>query len=532
MVLVIDNFDSFTYNLVQLIGALGKQVRVFRNDAVTPEEAERLEPESIVISPGPGTPENAGVSIPIIRHFAGKVPILGVCLGHQAVGAAFGGRIVKAQALMHGKLSEIEHDGLTLFSGLPPGFPAARYHSLAVERHSLPDCFTVSAWTADGEIMALRHNSLEVEGVQFHPESVATAVGRKLLENFLERRKQASAADLRAAIARVVDGKDLARAEMEAAMRLIMSGEATQAQIGALLTALRLKGESVDEIAAAAAVMREKATRVPRPAGRTVIDTCGTGGDGSHSFNISTIAAFVAAGAGLVVAKHGNRALSSRCGSADVLKELGVNIGIDAAAVGRCLERVGIGFLFAPSLHSAMKHVVGPRREIGIRTIFNALGPLSNPAGADAQVMGVYDRKLVPLLARVLGALGLKRAVVVHGSDGLDEITLTGKSFAAWLDNGEVEEREIDPAALGLKLCKPEDLAGGDPEDNAEIARAILERRDRGPKRDVVLLNAAAAIYAGGAADDLARGLEIARKSLDSGAALARLEQLKEATRG
>ncbi len=532
MVLVIDNFDSFTYNLVQTIASLGREVRVFRNDAITPQEAERLAPEALVISPGPGRPEQAGVSIAMIRRFAGKAPVLGVCLGHQAVAAAFGARIVKAQALMHGKTSEIEHDGRTIFSGLPPGFPAARYHSLAVEQHTLPDCFEVSAWTADREIMALRHRTLEVEGVQFHPESVATPAGRKLLENFLERRKQASAADLRAAIARAVDGMDLSRADMEGAMRLIMSGEATQAQIGALLTALRLKGESVDEIAAAAAVMREKATPVQRPAGRVVVDTCGTGGDGAHTFNISTLAAFVAAGAGVTVAKHGNRSVSSRCGSADVLKELGVDIGIDAAAIGRCLEHVGIGFLFAPTLHSAMRHVIGPRREVGIRTIFNILGPLSNPAGADAQVLGVYDRKLVPVLARVLAALGMRRAIVVHGSDGLDEITLTGKSFAAFLDEGRVEEREIDPASLGLALCNPEDLTGGDPTDNAAIARAILEGRDRGPRRAIVALNAAAAIYAAGAADDLAAGLALAERSLESGAALAKLEQLREASRG
>jgi anthranilate synthase/phosphoribosyltransferase len=532
MVLVIDNFDSFTYNLVQVIASLGREVRVFRNDAITPEQAESLHPEAVVISPGPGTPEQAGVSIAMIRRLAGQAPILGVCLGHQAIGAAFGARIVKAQALMHGKTSEIEHDGLTIFSGLPPGFPAARYHSLAVDQHTLPDCFEVSAWTADREIMGLRHRSLEVEGVQFHPESVATPVGRKLLENFLERRKQASAADLRSAIARAVEGRDLSREEMEAAMRLIMSGEATQAQIGSLLTALRLKGESVEEIAAAAGVMREKATRVVRPADRVVVDTCGTGGDGAHTFNISTLAAFVTAGAGITVAKHGNRALSSRCGSADVLRELGVDIGIDAAAMSRCLQEVGIGFLFAPSLHSAMRHVVGPRREIGVRTIFNILGPLSNPAGADAQVVGVYDRKLVPVLARVLGSLGLRRAVVVHGSDGLDEITLTGPTFAAWLDDGKVEEREIDPSTLGLAPCRPEDLAGGDPTDNAALARAILEGRDRGPRRSIVALNAAAAIYAAGAAADLAAGLARAERSLESGAALDKLERLKAATRG
>jgi len=532
MVLVIDNFDSFTYNLVQLIGELGHEVRVFRNNAITPQEAERLGPSHIVISPGPGSPEKAGVSTEMIRAFAGKVPILGVCLGHQAIGAAFGGTIVRAQALMHGKTSEIEHDGLGLFSGLLQGFPAARYHSLAVERRSLPACLAVSAWSADGEVMGLRHRELEVEGVQFHPESVATTVGRKLIANFLERRRQATAPDLRAAIAKVVDGKALSREETEGAMRIIMSGEATGAQIGAFLTALRMKGETVDEITAAAVVMREKASRVERPRDRVVVDTCGTGGDGAHTFNISTVAALIAAGAGVTVAKHGNRSVSSMCGSADVLKELGVDVAMPPERMARCLREAGIAFLFAPTLHSAMRHVIGARREIGIRTLFNILGPLSNPAGADAQLLGVYDRRLVAPLAAVLGNLGVKRAMVVHGSDGLDEITLTGKTHAAYLEDGKIREDEIDPRALGLSGCAREDLAGGEPKENALIALQILSGRDRGPRRSVAVLNAAAAILVAGSARDLEEGMARAAAAIDSGAALKRLERLRELSRG
>jgi len=532
MVLVIDNFDSFTYNLVQLIGELGYEVQVFRNDSIDLAEAQRLDPTHIVISPGPGSPADAGVSVPMIRAFAGKKPILGVCLGHQAIGEAFGGKIVHAQALMHGKTSEIEHDGLGVFSGLLQGFPAARYHSLAVERRSLPECLAVSAWSADGEVMGLRHREHQIEGVQFHPESVATTVGRKLLANFLERRRHATAPDLRAAIARAVEGKALTREETEGAMRIIMSGEATGAQIGAFLTALRMKGETVDEITAAATVMREKALRVERPADRIVVDTCGTGGDSARTFNISTVSALVAAGAGVTVAKHGNRSVSSACGSADVLKELGVDVTMSPERMARCMAEAGIAFLFAPTLHAAMRHVIGARREIGIRTLFNILGPLSNPAGADAQLLGVYDRRLVAPLAAVLGNLGVKRAMVVHGSDGLDEITLTGKTYAAVLRDGVVREEEIDPRALGLSGCAREDLLGGEPKENARIALQILSGKDRGPKRAVVLLNAAAAILLAGAAVDLEEGMARAAASIDSGAALKRLDRLKELSRG
>ncbi len=340
MILVIDNFDSFTYNLVQILASLGKEVRVFRNDALTPEEAERLAPEAVVISPGPGTPEQAGVSIAMIRHFAGRAPVLGVCLGHQAIGAAFGARIVKAQALMHGKTSEIEHDGLTLFSGLPPGFTAARYHSLAVEQHSLPDCFEVSAWTADREIMGLRHRTFEVEGVQFHPESVATPVGRKLLENFLERRRQASAADLRSAIARTVDGKDLSQAEMQAAMRLIMSGEATQAQIGALLTALRLKGETVDEIAGSGRGHAREGDARPAARGPPGGGYLRHGRRRRRHLQHLDAAAFVAAGAGVTRGQARQPLGVEPAAAAPTCSRRSASTSASTpAAMSRCLER-------------------------------------------------------------------------------------------------------------------------------------------------------------------------------------------------
>lgn len=335
--------------------------------------------------------------------------------------------------------------------------------------------------------------------------------------------------NIQEAIAKVIEGADLSRGEMTDAMNQIMSGEATDAQIGAFLIALRVKGESVDEIAGAASVMREKATPIATRHD-VIVDTCGTGGDHSGTFNISTAAAFVAAGAGLCVAKHGNRAATSQCGSADVLGALGVNIEASPETVSRCLDDVGIGFLFAISLHGAMKYAIGPRREIGARTIFNALGPLSNPAGATRQVVGVYSPALTETLAGVLGTLGAERAFVVHGSDGLDEMTLTGPTRVSELKNGSVSTYDVLPGDFGLMQAPADALKGGDADYNAEITRSILNGEE-GPRRDIVLLNAAAAIVAGDKARDLNEGVQVAAEVIDSGKALEKLEGLVAASR-
>ena len=335
--------------------------------------------------------------------------------------------------------------------------------------------------------------------------------------------------NIQEAIAKVIEGADLSRGEMTDAMNQIMSGEATDAQIGAFLIALRVKGECVDEIAGAASVMREKATPIVTKHD-VIVDTCGTGGDHSGTFNISTPAAFVAAGTGLCVAKHGNRAATRQSGSADVLSALGVNIEASPETVSRCLDDVGIGFLFAISLHGAMKYAIGPRREIGARTIFNALGPLSNPAGATRQVVGVYSAVLTETLAGVLGTLGAERAFVVHGSDGLDEMTLTGSTRVSELRNGSVSTYDVSPGDFGLAQASDDALKGGDADYNAEITRSILNGEE-GPRRDIVLLNAAAAIVAGDKARDLNEGVQVAAEVIDSGKALEKLEGLAAASR-
>jgi len=323
---------------------------------------------------------------------------------------------------------------------------------------------------------------------------------------------------------------DLNPSEAAGVMRIIMEGKASQAQIGAFLLALHMKGETADEIAAFAQVMRDNAITVKPVTGRMLVDTCGTGGDGAQTFNISTASAIVAAGAGCPVVKHGNRGMSSRCGSADVLTALGVNLAIDPEVQADIVKRVGIAFFFAPAYHPAMKHVMTARQEIGCRTIFNILGPLANPAGAQAQVLGVYHPDLTGTLAEVLRILGLSRAMVVHGS-GLDEITTTGETVIAELSSGAVRTYTIRYDTFGIAPAQLQDLAGGDPQHNARIIRDILEG-ERGAPRDIVLMNAGAALYVGELARDLHEGIRLAAASIDSGNASARLNALVDATRG
>ncbi len=324
------------------------------------------------------------------------------------------------------------------------------------------------------------------------------------------------------AISLVAARRSLTREQAANAMELIMTGEVTGAQFGALLMGLHLKGETVEEIAGFASVMRDKALRVE--AGHSVVDTCGTGGDRSDTFNISTTAAFVVAATGATVAKHGNRAMSSRCGSADVLEELGVVVGLGPAGVERTLSEVGMGFMFAPAFHPAMKYAAGPRREMRVRTVFNILGPLTNPARVRHQVLGVADGQMARKMAEVLRELGLVHALVVHGGDGLDEITLTGPSQVYELRNDEIASYEITPEQFGLPRAPLAELAGGDRARNAAIVRSVLGG-EAGPKLDVVLLNAAAALVAADLASDLAEGIAMARHAVKSGAAAAKLEQ-------
>ncbi len=559
MILVIDNYDSFTYNLVQLLAALGAEVEVRRNDAISAAEALAIGPAGVVISPGPGTPDDAGISRDVIRAAAeAGVPVLGVCLGHQCIAEVYGGHVCRAPKPVHGKTDEVHHDGQGIFAGVPNPFTATRYHSLCVDLDRVPDVLEVQATTPDGVIMGLRHRELPVFGVQFHPESVLTPEGAKLLANFLDvagevplageasgapqvvaaaggsARAAGEFADVETvtqAIARIAAGDSLSEAAAYRVMGLVMDGEATPAQISALVTGMRMKGETVDEIVGFARAMRERATPV-RPNASGLLDTCGTGGDGLHTFNISTTTAFVVAGAGVPVAKHGNRAVSSSSGSADVLEALGVDITLDAHGMARCIDEAGVGFLFAQALHSSMRHAAGPRREIGIRTVFNILGPLTNPAGAKRQLLGVYDARLAPVLAEVAGRLGAERVLVVNGHPGMDEVSASGPTTVAECtgEGATVRLYEVTPEQVGVPRGSLSDLAGGDAAENADILRRILAG-EHGPRRDVVLMNAAAALLAAGAVADLAEGVAAARESIDSGRAQSALEALVAVSR-
>ncbi|MDD2483895.1 MAG: bifunctional anthranilate synthase component II/anthranilate phosphoribosyltransferase [Eubacteriales bacterium] len=538
MILLIDNYDSFTYNLYQAIGEMYEPILVVRNDEISISEIESLAPAAIVISPGPGYPSSAGISIDVINEFAGKIPILGICLGHQAIGQAFGGKIVPAKVAIHGKTSTIAIDAASpLFAGMPEAITVARYHSLVVDDKMLPEELEVISKTEDGEIMAIAHKTYPVYGLQFHPESFMTKYGKRILRNFVtgiaelpvksegdsEVPIPASERNvLRPMIQKVIDARDLDQKEAETAMECIMDGAATDAQIGSFLTALRMKGETVDEITGFASAMRKKAGVVYA---EKAVDIVGTGGDMANTFNISTTAAFVVAGAGVTVAKHGNRNVSSQSGSADVLEALGVKIDLSPSRAQSCLKELSLAFLFAPCFHKSMKFAAAPRKEIGVRSVFNILGPLSNPAFAEYIVLGVYDEKLMEVMAMVLKNLGISCALVVHGEDGLDEITTTGITKICEVRDGKLIKYEITPEEFGIKRVEKKELEGGAAEKNAEIARSVLAG-EKGPKRDIVLLNAAAAIYSAQKASSIAEALKLAEKSIDSGAAMCKLQEL------
>jgi anthranilate synthase/phosphoribosyltransferase len=540
MILFLDNYDSFTYNLYQYIGELYPDIQVIRNDEITLEEIASLHPDALVISPGPGYPKDAGISIDAIQQFAGKMPILGICLGHQAIAEAFGGKIVKAEHLMHGKASNIVVDNNSvLFQGMAPVLSCGRYHSLIVEEASLPDCLRITAKDETGQIMAIEHKELPIYGLQFHPESILTGEGKQILIRFLnllpgvsipvqnatpEKPKRA----LLPYAEKVINGNNLTEEEASAAMDLIMSNAATDVQIAELLTALRMKGETIEEITGFAKGMRAKAKTVPNC--KDAVDIVGTGGDCSNSFNISSTASFVIAAAGAKVAKHGNRSVSSKSGAADVLERLGVKIQTTPEQAANCIHEIGISFLFAQSYHGSMKYVATARKEMGTRTVFNILGPLSNPAETDYILLGVYDDALLTVMAKVLCGLGIRHAMVVHGSDGFDEISISAPTAVAEIRDGGIFEYTITPEQFGLPMAEKSEVIGGTPEENALITQGILEGTIRDAKRNIVLMNAGAALYVAGRADSIGDGIALAAETIDSGAALAKLEQLKAFT--
>lgn len=537
MILLIDNYDSFSYNLYQYLGELAQEVRVIRNDAMTVEEIAALQPSHIILSPGPGRPQDAGVIIETVQKLGGKIPILGVCLGHQAICAAYGAEIIHARQLMHGKQSEVRlAKDCPLFQGLPERTAVARYHSLAADDGTLPDCLRVTAYTDDGEIMAVQHTEYPVYGLQFHPESILTPSGKQMLANFLQDTagnqspntdtKKEEPKMIAEAIKKIVDKKDLTYDEAYGVMNEIMNGETTPTQNAAFLAALSTKStkaETIDEITGCAAAMREHALQVEHDL--DVLEIVGTGGDNANSFNISTTSALVAAAGGAKVAKHGNRAASSKCGTADCLEALGVNIKQEPKKAVEMLNEAGMCFLFAQLYHSSMKYVGAIRRELGVRTVFNILGPLTNPANAKRTVIGVYDSSLVEPIAEVLIRLGVKRGMVVYGLDRLDEISMSADTLVCEFVEEQTKTYTVSPEDFGFEKCDKSELAGGTPEENAAITRGILSGEIQGAKRNAVLMNAGAALYIADKAPTMTEGVKLAAELIDSGKATAQLER-------
>lgn len=446
MILMIDNYDSFTYNVYQYIGSLYPQIQVVRNDEITIDEIRNLQNlEALVISPGPGYPDSAGISKDVIKTFGKDIPILGICLGHQAIGEVYGGKVVPARELMHGKMSEITINNKN---------PLFRYHSLIIDDETFPEDLKVIGRDEKGQIMAVCHKEYPVYGIQFHPESILTEMGMKILENFLtdiagirlgdstkeETMSAVNQETLKPFLAKIVEGNHLTEEEAYKAMDCIMSGNATDAQMGSFLTGLRMNHETPEESK-------------------------------------------------------------------------------------KCLDEVGVAFLFAQIHHGSMKYAGPVRAQLGVRSVFNILGPLANPAMTNYIVLGVYEKELVRPMADVMKNLGVKRALIVYGDDGLDEISISSTTSVCEINGDEIKEYTIDPEELGLTIAKKEGIVGGTADENAVITKDILTGKEQGAKRDIVLLNAGAALYTIGKAETIKDGVKLAAEMIDSGKANEKLEQ-------
>jgi anthranilate synthase/phosphoribosyltransferase len=524
MYIIVDNYDSFTYNLFQYLCEItDKEVKVIRNDRIDVKGIAELKPEAIIISPGPGRPEDAGISVDVIKYFTGRVPLLGVCLGHQAIAYAYGAKIRQASRIVHGKVEDITLDGKGLFRNIPSPARFTRYHSLAVQKETVPGFLEITAYAPDGEIMGLRHKRSIVEGIQFHPESMASDFGKRLLKNFLIYKRESF--NSRDVLTSIISGNNMSLADAESFMDEVTEGNFTNAQLAAFLTAINAKGPSPEEIAGCAAILKNKRTLFNTS--RQVIDTCGTGGDGLSTFNISSLSALAAAACGAYVAKHGNRAVSSKSGSADFYKALGIKIDLTPASAEKLLEKTGFAFLFAPLYHKAMKHAVQVRRELRIKTIFNLIGPLSNPAGSEYQLIGVYSADLCLPVARAARLLGVKRVLVVHGLDGMDEISVSSVSKIIEInEKGEENEFIFDPRSIGVQIFRSDELKGGDAKKNSEITKAILSGQGHHGIKEAVLLNTGAALYVAGMAEDMRDGYEKAKKAFKDGSVKAKIDEI------
>ena len=526
MIAFIDNKDSFTFNIVQSLERVsGDKVCVFRSEECSVADVEAAKPDYLVVGPGPGTPEQAGISIEAIKHFAGKIPVLGICLGHQSIGAAFGAKIVGAKNIRHGIVEEMTSDGRGLFRITGKNGKFTRYHSLVIDEATLPNDFEVTCRAADGDIMGIRHKSLVVEGVQFHPESIASEFGDNIFKAFLNyRRENMNAA---AYLNQLFEKKDLTEEQAAFFMENVTDGTMDERVMAAILTAMSAKGVATSEMVGCASALLKKKTPFPLEKSG-LAEIVGTGGDCKGSFNISSLSAIVSASCGQPVAKHGNRAVSSKSGAADFFENMGIKIMAKPEQTAKLIEQTGFGFLMAPVYHSAMRFAAPVRKALGIKTIFNVLGPLLNPAGADYEVLGVYSPSLLESYAKAAKGLGTKRVMVVCSRDGYDEISPCVPTDVYQIDEKGNENRYvIDPAKFGISGCSEEELAGGSGADNAALAMEVLNGGGRKTIKEAVCLNTAAVLYLSGKAKTLKDGYDMARDSIESGKALAKLKEIQ-----
>ncbi|MBL7005552.1 MAG: bifunctional anthranilate synthase component II/anthranilate phosphoribosyltransferase [Spirochaetia bacterium] len=508
MVLMIDNYDSFTYNIVDLLKRTGQEVVVKRNKSITIDEIELLMPDYIVISPGPGTPDDAGISLQVVRYFAGKIPIMGVCLGHQVIVQAFGGEIVQAPTIMHGKVDILSHDSRGMFRNLEQQMRVVRYHSLTASQGSVPDVLQVTSRAqSDQTIMGVRHRDYQIEGVQFHPESIGTQHGEKLIQNFLSYKREES--PVTRILGNLTNGQNLAAADAYEIMDEITNGELSNGQIGAFLGAMAVKGVTSIELSQFASVLINKTGVQPEES--ALLDTCGTGGDGKHTFNISTASALVCAAAGIKIAKHGNKAVSSKSGSYDFLEALGIPVTQSYERCKKSIDQHNFAFLFAPVFHGAMRFAGQVRQELKVRTVFNMIGPLVNPMRPCYQLTGVFSESILGIYAETLKLLGVKRGMVVHSEDHLDEISICAPTLVKEIcEDGEIREYTVDPETLGIDGYLLKDLEGGNAVDNAElfmeIVNGVLSTHKSRAVFEAVALNAGAGLYIAGAAETIEQG--------------------------
>lgn len=530
MILLIDNYDSFTYNIYQAFTRFNYPIKVVRSDKITIDEIKKLDISYIIIGPGPKTPQEAGISIDIIRQFSGIYPILGICLGHQAILAAFGVEIVNAKNIVHGKVESLHHNGKGIFHHIPQGTPIVRYHSLAGKLRDIPSCFEVSAIANDGEVMAVEHKEYQLVGLQFHPESIGTRDGMKMLLNFLHYKRDSI--PIKSYLYQALKGENLNFKEAYNIMDELTEGNMEDAQIGSFFTSLEIKGVNAEELAGFASVLKKKAVSFPAPRfDEKRLDIVGTGGSKSKTFNVSSTAALLLNADGVNVIKHGNRAITSKSGSADLLESLGININMDIDTCIATYNKIGITFLYAVKFHAALRFASSARKALGFKTAFNLIGPLANPANVTHQLIGVFSKDYTEIMAESLQILGVKRAMVVSGFDDYDEISLCAPTQITELDNDTIKSYIFTPMEVGLDYVDSSMLKGGDSLRNKQITLDIFNGISS-PKADLVCLNVGAALYLYGKCESIKDGYFMAKEIIASKKVFDVLESFKILSNG